>query len=154
MKFRELKLERDPACPLCGPHRTIHALIDYEAFCGIGAGAASGAEAAGAPVAITATELKRRIDTGEAVQIVDVREPHEAAIARIPGARLMPLGEVVARAGELDPGREAIVHCKGGTRSAKAIAVLREAGYEGPLVNLAGGILAWSREVDPSVPTY
>jgi adenylyltransferase/sulfurtransferase len=154
MRFRELKLKRDPACPLCGPGRTIHELIDYEAFCGLGPRAAvAGAGAAGPAAAITATELKRRLDCGEQVQIVDVREPHEAAIARIPDARLIPLGEVAARAGELDPTREAILHCRSGARSAQAIVVLREAGYAGPLVNLAGGILAWSREVDPSVPT-
>jgi len=149
MRFRELKLKRDPACPLCGTNPTVRELIDYEAFCGIGPAAAGAA-----PAAITAIELKRRIDAGQDVQIIDVREPHEAAIARIPNARLIPLGEVAARAGELDPEREAIVYCKIGARSAKAIAALREAGYPGPLVNLAGGILAWSREVDPSVPTY
>jgi adenylyltransferase/sulfurtransferase len=149
MKFRELKLQRDPACPLCGENRTIHALIDYEVFCGIGAESADAA-----PAAITATELKRRIDAGQAVQLIDVREPHEAAIARIPGARLIPLGDVVARAGELDPAREAILHCKTGIRSAKAIAALRESGYTGPLVNLAAGIRGWSLEVDSSVPTY
>ncbi len=150
MKFRELKLQKDPACLLCGTHRTIDALIDYEVFCGIGPEAI----AAAAPSAITATELKQRIDAGQAVQLIDVREPHESAIARIPGARNIPLGDVVARVAELDPTREAVLHCKGGTRSAKAIAALREGGYTGPLVNLTGGIGAWSREVDSSVPTY
>jgi molybdopterin/thiamine biosynthesis adenylyltransferase/rhodanese-related sulfurtransferase len=152
MTFRELRLRRDPACPVCGPNRTITALIDYEAFCGVGAAAAG--EAAGANGGITARELKQRIDAGQNVQIIDVREPHEYAFARIPNAKLIPLGEVVARAGELDPSREAVVHCRSGIRSAKAIRVLRDQGYTGALANLEGGILAWSKDVDPSVPTY
>jgi len=153
MTFRELKLRRDPACPICGPNRTITQLIDYEAFCGIGAGAPAGTEA-GAVAQVTATELKRRIDQGQAVQVIDVREPHEFAIGRIPGSTLIPLGEVVARAGELDPTREVILHCKSGTRSGKAIKALRESGYAGPLANLEGGITAWSKDVDPGVPLY
>ena len=149
MTFRELKLRRDPACPLCGDARTIHALIDYEQFCGFGAHAAPvvGAE-------ISPRDLKRRIDDGEALQIIDVREPFEHAIAHIPGGRLIPLDQVTARIAELDPSRELIVHCKLGGRSAKAIEALRSAGYAGAMVNLTGGIDAWSKEVDPSVPIY
>jgi adenylyltransferase/sulfurtransferase len=155
MTFRELKLRRDPACPMCGPNRTITQLIDYEAFCGIGvADAGADGGAAAAPDRISASELKRRIDQGQNVQVIDVREPHEYAIARIPNTKLIPLGEVVARAGELDASREAIVHCKSGTRSAKAIRALRESGYAGPLVNLEGGIVAWAKDVDPGVPLY
>jgi molybdopterin/thiamine biosynthesis adenylyltransferase/rhodanese-related sulfurtransferase/molybdopterin converting factor small subunit len=154
MTFRELKLRRDPACPVCGPNRTITQLIDYEAFCGIGAGAPGEAGAGAEPASVTATELKRRIDQGQAVQVIDVREPHEFAIGRIPGSTLIPLGEVVARAGELDPTREAVLHCKAGTRSRKAIQALRESGYTGPLANLEGGITAWSKDVDPGVPLY
>jgi sulfur-carrier protein adenylyltransferase/sulfurtransferase len=141
---------------VCGPNPTVTKLIDYEAFCGVGA-AADEAEAAGAPGApakITASELKRRIDQGQNVQIIDVREPHEYAIARIPNTKLIPLAEVTSRAGELDPEREAIVHCRTGVRSAKAIAALRNAGYAGRLLNLEGGIAAWSRDVDPGVPLY
>jgi adenylyltransferase/sulfurtransferase len=149
MTFRELKLRRDPACPMCGEQRSIHALIDYEQFCGL-----SGHEAPAAVGEISALELKRRIDSGEAVQLVDVREPYEHAIASIPGARLIPLSQVVARMAELEPGRELVVHCKVGVRSERAIAMLKAAGYQGAAVNLAGGIAAWSQDVDPSVPSY
>ncbi len=97
-------------------------------------------------------EAKDMLANGAAV--IDVREPHEYEIARIPNTKLIPLGEVVARAGELDPTREAILHCKGGTRSAKAVAALRESGYTGPLLDLEGGIAAWSKDVDPGVPLY
>ena len=103
---------------------------------------------------ITATELKQRIDSGDDLQIIDVREPNEYDIARIPGAKLIPLGEVVGRQGEIDPERETVVHCKGGVRSAKAIEALQRAGFRGRLLNLKGGITAWSNEVDPSVPKY
>ena len=103
---------------------------------------------------ITATELKQRLDRGDDLQIIDVREPNEYETARIPGSTLIPLGQVVGRAAEIDPNRETVVHCKGGVRSAKAIEALRSAGFEGRLVNLKGGITAWSNEVDPSVPKY
>jgi molybdopterin/thiamine biosynthesis adenylyltransferase/rhodanese-related sulfurtransferase/molybdopterin converting factor small subunit len=153
MGFRELKIRRDPACPVCGPNPTVTQLIDYEAFCGVGAGAPPAAGEAGLEE-ITPVELKQRIDRGQDVRIIDVREPHEYAIGRIPGATLIPLGEVVRRAGELDPAREVVLHCKSGTRSKKAIAALREAGYTGRLVNLKGGITGWSKDVDPRVPQY
>ncbi len=103
---------------------------------------------------ITATELKQRLDHGDDVQLIDVREPGEYDVARIPGAKLIPLGEVVNRKGEIDAERETVVHCKGGVRSAKAIEALTRAGFAGRLINLKGGILAWSNEVDPSVPKY
>ncbi len=103
---------------------------------------------------ITATELKQRLDHGDDVQLIDVREPGEYDVARIPGAKLIPLGEVVNRKGEIEEGRETVVHCKGGVRSAKAIEALTRAGFAGRLINLKGGILAWSNEVDPSVPKY
>ncbi|HTH51376.1 MAG TPA: rhodanese-like domain-containing protein [Pyrinomonadaceae bacterium] len=102
---------------------------------------------------ITATELKSRMDAGE-VQLIDVRQPHEAAFASIPGAKLIPLGEILSRVDELDPSREAVIHCHMGGRSARAIEALQRSGYEGELTNLTGGITAWSMEVDPSVPTY
>lgn len=103
---------------------------------------------------ITATELKSRMDAGEDVQLIDVRQPHENDLAKIPGAKLIPLGEIMSRIGELDPAREAVIHCHMGGRSARAIEALERSGYEGKLANLAGGITAWSHEVDPSVPTY
>ena len=103
---------------------------------------------------ISATELKQRLDQGEDIQIIDVREPSEYEVARIPGSKLIPLKEVVNRADEIDPGRETVVHCKMGGRSAKAIEALQRAGFPARLVNLRGGITAWSNEVDPSVPKY
>jgi rhodanese-related sulfurtransferase len=103
---------------------------------------------------MSATELKQRLDRGEDIQIIDVREQNEYDTARIPGSRLIPLGQVVGRAEEIDPSRETVVHCKGGVRSAKAIEALKSAGFKGRLVNLKGGIAAWSNDVDPSVPKY
>ena len=149
MKFRELKLRKNPDCPLCGANPTIHELIDYEEFCGLRQ-----------PIEenileeITVTELKELIKNNMEVQIIDVREPHEFEIARIPNTKLSPLGEVVKRAGEIDSSRTAVLHCKGGVRSAKAIAALKETGFSGRLINLKGGITAWSDEVDSSVPKY
>jgi adenylyltransferase/sulfurtransferase len=153
MKFRELKLRKNPACPLCGEHATIKELVDYEEFCGLKPPAGS-TTTLDEVTEITAVELKRRIDAGEFLQIIDVREPHEFEIGRIPGTKLIPLGQVVARQDEIDPTRTTVVHCKMGGRSAKAIAQLKEAGFTGTLINLAGGITAWSNDVDPSVPKY
>ena len=103
---------------------------------------------------MTATELKQRLESGEPVQIIDVREPDEYAIARLPDAKHIPLGQVVNRMSEIDPEMDTVVHCKMGGRSAKAIEALRRAGFTGRLTNLKGGITAWSNEVDPSVPKY
>ena len=103
---------------------------------------------------ITATELKQRLDRGDRLQIIDVREQKEYDVARLEGSKLIPLGEVVGRMSEIDPSRETVVHCKMGGRSAKAIEALKAAGFGGRLVNLKGGITAWSNEVDPSVPKY
>jgi adenylyltransferase/sulfurtransferase len=103
---------------------------------------------------ITATELKQRLDQGDDLQIIDVREPNEFEVARIPGSVLIPLGQVVGRMSEIDPERETVVHCKGGGRSARAIEALSRAGFTGQMSNLAGGITAWSNDVDPSVPKY
>lgn len=103
---------------------------------------------------ITATELKQRLDTGEDIQIIDVREAHEVAIAKIPGATHIPLGQVLNRMSEIEPDRETVVHCKMGGRGAKAIEALKRSGFTGNLLNLKGGITAWSNEVDPSVPKY
>lgn len=103
---------------------------------------------------ITATELKARLDAGDDIQLIDVRQPDEYAFARIEGAKLIPLGEITARMTELDPNRETVIHCKMGGRSARAIEALKRAGFAGDLKNLAGGITAWSNEVDPHVPKY
>jgi adenylyltransferase/sulfurtransferase len=103
---------------------------------------------------ITATELKARLDSGDDIQIIDVREPNEYQIARIPGSTHIPLGQVINRMSEIDPARETVVHCKMGGRSARAIEALKRAGFEGKLINLKGGITAWSNEVDPTVPKY
>lgn len=103
---------------------------------------------------ITATELKQRLDQGDDIQIIDVREPHEYEIAKIPDSKLIPLGQVLNRQSEIDPERETVVHCKMGGRSAKAIEALQRSGFQGRLMNLKGGITAWSNEVDPSVPKY
>jgi sulfur-carrier protein adenylyltransferase/sulfurtransferase len=149
MRFRELKLKKNPDCPICGTNPTIKELIDYEAFCGLN-------QPTTAPVLeeITATELNELIKNDHEVQIIDVREPYEVEIAKIPNTKLIPLGEVVARAKEIDSSRTAILHCKGGVRSAKAIQSLKENGYNGRLINLKGGITAWSDEVDSSVAKY
>jgi len=103
---------------------------------------------------ISATELKSRMDAGEDVQLIDVRNPNEYEFARIPTAKLIPMGELMSRLDELDPSREAVIHCHSGGRSARVIDALERSGYEGKLTNLAGGITAWSTEVDPSIPTY
>ncbi len=151
MKFRELKLRKDPNCPVCGENPTIRELIDYEEFCGL-----SAAQQPAEPQLeeITVTELKRRLDRGDDIQIIDVREPNEYEIARLPGTKLIPLAQVVNRMAEIDPGRETVVHCKAGVRSAKAIAALVSAAFPGRLINLKGGITAWSDEVDASVAKY
>ena len=103
---------------------------------------------------ISATELKQRLDNGEDIQIVDVREPDEVAVARIPNSIHIPLAQVLNRMSEIDPARETVVHCKMGGRSARAIEALKRSGFTGNLLNLAGGIIAWSNDVDPTVPKY
>jgi len=150
MRFRELKLRKNPDCPLCGENPTIKELIDYEEFCGI----TQQPEPKPTMEEITAIELKQRLDQGDDIQIIDVREPHEYEIGQIPNSTLIPLGQVLNRMNEIDPDRETVVHCKMGGRSAKAIDALKRSGFPGKLVNLAGGITAWSNDVDPSVPKY
>jgi adenylyltransferase/sulfurtransferase len=156
MRFRELKLRKNPDCPICGEHATIKELIDYEEFCGLRPQPAEAVASQNGQKLeeITASELGKRLERGDDLQLIDVREPHEYEIAKIPGTRLIPLGQVTNRIGEIDPSRETIVHCKGGARSAKAIEALKQAGFPGKLVNLKGGITAWSDEVDPRVPKY
>jgi rhodanese-related sulfurtransferase len=150
MKFRELKLRKNPECPVCGERRTITKLIDYAEFCGI-----RGEEA---PITvtnipeITPRELKERLDRGDDLFILDVRETHEYQICNLNG-HLIPLGELSRRVHELDSSREIVAHCRSGKRSADAVDFLRKAGFR-KIWNLKGGILAWSDEVDPSVPKY
>ena len=150
MRFRELKLRRDPDCPVCGDHPTVTALIDYEQFCGV-------APAPSGPVAeTTVNELKARIDRGDVPFILDVREPNEFQICRIPGSTLIPLGELPRRLSELPSGDHApdiVVHCKMGGRSAKAVRQLTEKGFT-RVQNLKGGILEWIDRIDPTQSKY
>jgi adenylyltransferase/sulfurtransferase len=152
MRFRELKLKKDPDCPVCGTHPTITELIDYEQFCGIHPAAAESAVSASGGE-ITAAELKGRLDRGERLRIIDVREPNEFQINRIPGAELIPLGELPRRYAELDPADELVMQCKMGGRSAKAADFLRSVGFK-RVLNLKGGILDWIDKVDPTQPKY
>jgi molybdopterin/thiamine biosynthesis adenylyltransferase/rhodanese-related sulfurtransferase len=147
MRFDEMHLQRDPDCALCSSRATIRELQDYPAFCGGRAREAESIEE------ITVQELKRRLDEGEELQIIDVREPQEWALCRIAGARLVPLGSLAERLRELDPARTTVLQCRSGVRSALALLQLRRAGFT-RLLNLSGGILAWAREIDPSMPIY
>src|SRR5213082_2686029 len=147
LQFREVKLRKNPDCPVCGTHPTITELIDYEAFCGIGAEPSyEGAE-------ITAQDLKQEWDKNPDLLVVDVREPHEYEIARIDGAVLIPLAELPTRLGELDGHREIVTHCHHGARSLKALEILKAAGFSN-VRSLRGGIDAWAVNVDPSLPRY
>jgi sulfur-carrier protein adenylyltransferase/sulfurtransferase len=149
MKFRELKLRKNPDCPACGTHRTITKLIDYNEFCGI-RGEEKPVET-GIPE-MQVEELKRRLDAGENLFVLDVREPHEYQICNI-GGHLIPLGDLPKRVNELDSSREIVAHCRSGVRSAKAVGFLQQAGFK-KVHNLAGGILAWADRVDPKMPKY
>ena len=155
MRFRELKLRRDPECPVCGDAPTVTGLIDYEQFCGVTPaapdGAADGDGADGDDV--TVEQLKARLDGGDGVFLLDVREPQEHRICSIPGTTLIPLGDLPSRLHELAGRGEMIVHCKSGARSARAVKLLREAGFAGAK-NLRGGILRWIDAIDPSLPKY
>jgi adenylyltransferase/sulfurtransferase len=155
MKFRELKLKKDPDCPVCGTHPTVTELIDYEQFCGVAPAAPEVAvsTASNSETETDVKELKRRIDAKDDFFLLDVREPNEFQIGRIPGSTLIPLGEVPQRVNEIPRDKEIVVHCKMGGRSAKAAAFLRQQGYKN-VKNLKGGILDWSDKIDPSVPKY
>jgi molybdopterin/thiamine biosynthesis adenylyltransferase/rhodanese-related sulfurtransferase len=156
LQFREMRLRRDPACPLCGDNPTIHELIDYERFCGYEPADATTEKRMSDEVPeITPAELKERLDRGDKLTIIDVREPFEWDIGNLEphGARLIPLKQVPERLGEIDPADEIVLQCRSGARSAQALGYLRQHGYE-RLLNLKGGILAWSDEVDPSIPKY
>jgi adenylyltransferase/sulfurtransferase len=149
MKFRELKIEKDSQCPICGSNPSIRELIDYEQFCGLNPAPDE------KPVeTITARELKERIDRGDALQIIDIREPHERAIAKFPGAKPIPLGQMTRRIDEFDPAMDAVFLCKIGQRSVFAIRALSEAGYKGRLLNLQDGVNAWARDVDNTLAQY
>lgn len=150
MRFRELRLRRNPECPVCGDHPTITKLIDYQQFCGM---PPINAEPAPTGDAIDALELKRKLDRRDNFVLIDVREPHEYQIARIPGARLIPLGELPKHLRELDPNGEYVMQCKSGARSQRAVDLLKQNGFKN-VVNMTGGILAWSDKVDPTVPKY
>jgi adenylyltransferase/sulfurtransferase len=155
MKFRELKLRKDPDCPVCGTHPTVTKLIDYEQFCGVKPAATNEQSTMtnSQSLEITPMELKQRLDRGDKLTIVDVREPHEYQINRIPGSVLIPLGDIPKRVNELDPEAELVMQCKSGVRSGKAADFLRSQGYT-RVLNLKGGILAWIDQVDPSQPKY
>jgi sulfur-carrier protein adenylyltransferase/sulfurtransferase len=152
LRFREFKIRKDPKCPICGEHPTIHELIDYDQFCGIPQADAEAEKEMDVPT-ITAVELRKKFDRHEKFVLVDVREPYEYDICNIPGSKLIPLGELHARLSELDSADDIVLHCKVGSRSAKALKILQEAGFR-KLSNLRGGIAAWADEVDPSVPKY
>jgi molybdopterin/thiamine biosynthesis adenylyltransferase/rhodanese-related sulfurtransferase len=149
MKFRELKLRKNPECPACGTHRTITKLIDYNEFCGI---RGEEEEVDASVPEMQVEELKQKLDAGEDLYILDVREPHEYQICNI-GGHLIPLGDLPKRVSELDSSREIVAHCRSGVRSAKAVNFLKQAGFK-KVRNLAGGILAWADRVDTSMPKY
>jgi adenylyltransferase/sulfurtransferase len=153
MKFQEFKVRRNPKCPMCGDNPTIKQLIDYEQFCGI-----RGQETPTPPPGdgaweITVEELKKRLDNKDRIFVLDVRNPEEFQICRIPGSTLLPLPELPQRFKELNPDQEIIIHCKSGMRSLKATNFLRQQGFS-RVKNLKGGILAWADRIDPSVAKY
>lgn len=154
MRFREIRLRKDPECPVCGENPTVRELIDYERFCGFEPSSEKETTMDDVPE-IDVQELKQRLDRGDRITIIDVREPHEWDIGNLEpqGARLIPLGEIEERLDEIDPSEEIVLQCRSGGRSARALELLREHGYE-KLLNLKGGILAWSDEIDPSIPKY
>jgi adenylyltransferase/sulfurtransferase len=153
MKFRELKLRRNAECPVCGDHPTVTKLIDYQQFCGVPHQQPAAQSTNVAPGEIDPVEVKAKLDRGDRFVLIDVREPHEYQICNIPQARLIPLGEVPKRVNELDSADDIVVHCKSGVRSGKAADFLRQAGFK-KVLNMKGGILAWSERVDPRVPKY
>jgi rhodanese-related sulfurtransferase len=150
MRFRELKLSRDPQCAVCGDNPSILELKAYDGYCSSGQHPGAG-EAT--DMDITVRELKERMDRGDAPILIDVREPNEHAICQIPGAQLIPQGQLAQRLAEFDPAAEIVVHCKMGGRSARAVAMMKQHGFTNAR-NLTGGVLAWINEVDPSQTKY
>jgi adenylyltransferase/sulfurtransferase len=152
MRFRELKLRKNPDCPVCGANPTVTQLIDYQQFCGIVPETPQEKNLKNGIPQMTVKELKRRLDAGDDLQLIDVREPYEYQIAQI-GGKLIPQNDVPKRLAEIDPKREVVVHCRSGSRSQRIAEFLKQAGYAN-VSNLAGGTLAWSDEIDPKVPKY
>ncbi len=156
MQFKEYKLRRDPSCPVCGENPTITELIDYQQFCGMRGEESDTiirpSEGEGSVPAITVRELKKKLDRQENFVLIDVREQHEHDICNLPMAKLIPLGTVVARLSEFDPTKTYLVHCKMGGRSAQAVEIMRKAGLDA--INITGGITAWAKEIDRSMPVY
>jgi len=152
MRFRELKLRKNAECPVCGEHPTVTKLIDYQQFCGIPQHPPK-QESNVTEGEIEVTEVKEKLDRGDNFVLIDVREPHEYQICSIPGAKLVPLGEIGKRLDEFDKAADIVIHCKSGMRSARACGILKAAGFQ-HVRNMKGGILAWSDRVDPSVPKY
>jgi len=153
MRFRELKVRKDPDCPVCGTHPTVTQLIDYEQFCGVAPVTPAVATTPEAEDEVTVEQLKTRLDRQDAFLLLDVREPQEFQICRIPGSVLIPLGDLPSRLSEVEGRDDIVVHCKSGVRSGKAVRLLREAGYS-QARNLKGGILAWIDRIDPTLPKY
>ena len=154
MTFREMKVRKNPKCPICGPNPTIHALIDYQEFCGVAVASSTPAGANGSALEeIAPRDLQALLESKQPPLVLDVRNPEEIAICRIAGSTVIPLPELPGRLGELNSATSMVVHCKSGVRSAKAIALLQGAGFT-KLKNLKGGILAWIKDVDPSLPSY
>ena len=153
MRFREMKLRKNPNCPVCGENPTVTELIDYQEFCGIPQ--AQQADDVDELPEIGVQDLKEKLEAGERVAVLDVREPHEYEVANLEaqGAKLIPLGELPERLAELNQNDEIAVHCKTGGRSARAVKILQNAGF-GNVYNVEGGITAWSEEIDPSIPKY
>lgn len=152
MSFEFVTLKKDPKCRVCGEHPQVTGLIDYAQFCGV-PGLGHDADPAEKEQDISPVELAWRLSVGEALHLIDVREPHELAISSLPGADNIPLGELAARLAELDSSEELVLFCRGGRRSSRALELLASAGFR-KLKNLRGGINAWAREVDPSLPVY
>lgn len=152
LSFEFVKLRKNPNCRVCGPNPEVRELIDYEAFCGV-PGHDQNDGSAGAGWDITAAELLQRLRAGDSIRLLDVREPHEGQISQIPGSKLIPLGQLAARLPELDSAEEMVIFCRAGTRSRRALELLLGAGFR-KVKNLKGGINAWAKEVDPSLPIY
>jgi molybdopterin/thiamine biosynthesis adenylyltransferase/rhodanese-related sulfurtransferase/molybdopterin converting factor small subunit len=153
MRFRELKLRKNPSCPICGPQRTITQLIDYEAFCGLRRGEEAASQSSDTSFEIAPQELKAMLDAKKPIRIIDVREPHEYEICHIQGSTLIPLSEFIQRMGELDSSETLVLYCHRGMRSMKALEILRSAGFR-KVKSLKGGIDAWAKEAEPTMPRY
>ncbi|HCS12929.1 MAG TPA: molybdenum cofactor biosynthesis protein MoeB, partial [Zetaproteobacteria bacterium] len=153
MKFREVKLRRDPSCPACGDHPVIHEVVEYEQFCGLPPTETQRQEEALADYDITPKELKTMLDDSDKLFVLDVREPHEIEICAIDGTSKIPLGQIAERYAEVPSDMPVVVHCKLGGRSAQAVEFLRSRGYDN-VMNLSGGIIRWIDDIDGSLTKY